>query len=103
MVEIWRSILKDVPKKESRRKDFELPVIVPIVLYNGSRKWTAKTSYKEILNSYETFGEYAVDFKYILIDVNRYTKGGVIEAGEFNSVCIFIRTEGRIRRNDDKT
>lgn len=74
MVEIWRSILKDVPKKESRRKDFELPVIVPIVLYNGSRKWTAKTSYKEILNSYETFGEYAVDFKYILIDVNRYTK-----------------------------
>ncbi|TCO60226.1 Rpn family recombination-promoting nuclease/putative transposase [Caldanaerobacter subterraneus] len=74
MVEIWRSILKDVPKKESRRKDFELPVIVQIVLYNGSRKWTAKTSYKEILNSYETFGEYAVDFKYILIDVNRYTK-----------------------------
>jgi hypothetical protein len=74
MVEIWRSILKDVPKKESRKKDFKLPVIVPIVLYNGSRKWTAKTSYKETLNSYETFGEYAVDFKYILIDVNRYTK-----------------------------
>jgi predicted transposase/invertase (TIGR01784 family) len=74
MVEIWRSILKDVPKKEFRKKDFELPVIVPIVLYNGDHKWTAKTSYKETLNSYETFGEYAVDFKYILIDVNRYTK-----------------------------
>lgn len=79
MVEIWRSILKDVPKKELRRKDFELPVIVPIVLYNGSRKWTAKTSYKEILSSYETFGEYAVDFKYILIDVNRYTKDELLK------------------------
>ena len=47
---------------------------MPIVLYNGDHKWTAKTSYKETLNSYETFGKYAVDFKYILIDVNRYTK-----------------------------
>ena len=45
-----------------------------MITYVGVRKWTAKTSYKETLNSYETFGEYAVDFKYILIDVNRYTK-----------------------------
>ncbi|EMT40021.1 Putative transposase, YhgA-like protein [Thermoanaerobacter thermohydrosulfuricus WC1] len=61
-------------QKESRRKDFKLPVIVPIVLYNGDHKWTVKTNYKETLNSYETYGEYAVDFKYILINVNMYTK-----------------------------
>nr|WP_267127630.1 Rpn family recombination-promoting nuclease/putative transposase [Thermoanaerobacter thermohydrosulfuricus] len=47
---------------------------MPIVLYNGDHKWTVKTNYKETLNSYETYGEYAVDFKYILINVNMYTK-----------------------------
>ncbi|AEH51414.1 Rpn family recombination-promoting nuclease/putative transposase [Pseudothermotoga thermarum] len=78
MVEIYRSILKDAAKKEMRKKDFSLPAIIPIVLYNGKRNWTAKVSYKEMLDSYELFGEHVLDFKYILIDVNRYGKEELI-------------------------
>jgi hypothetical protein len=74
MVEIWRDVLKNTKRNEAEQKEFKLPVIVPIVLYNGENNWTAKMSYKETLSGYELFGDYVLDFKYILIDVNRFKK-----------------------------
>ena len=79
MTEIWRDILRDTPRKEARRKDFRLPAVVPIVLYNGKNNWTACRSYRETLKAYEIFAEYVLDFKYILIDVNRYRKEELLE------------------------
>ncbi|WP_425447702.1 Rpn family recombination-promoting nuclease/putative transposase, partial [Dethiothermospora halolimnae] len=72
MAEIWREILKNTTKQEKRRKDFRLPAIIPIVLYNGKNNWTACRSFKEILNGYELFEDNILDFSYILFDVNRY-------------------------------
>lgn len=79
MVEIWRDILKNTKQEESWQKEFRLPVIVPIVLYNGVGNWTAKISYKETLSAYELFKDYVLDFKYILIDVNRFNKHDLLE------------------------
>lgn len=72
MMGIWNDIVKDAGSS-SRKKDFKLPAIIPIVLYNGISNWTACKSYKEMILEHEDFGEYMVDFKYILIDVNRYS------------------------------
>ncbi|MDN5301040.1 MAG: hypothetical protein PWQ60_554 [Thermoanaerobacteraceae bacterium] len=74
MVEIWRSILKDLPKTETERKDFRLPAIIPIVLYNGENNWTVSMNFRKILNGYEIFKQHVLDFEYILIDVNRYSE-----------------------------
>lgn len=79
MAEIWRDILKNTGGQEAEHKEFRLPAIVPIVLYNGEAKWTACRSFKESLAAAELFGEYLVDFKYILIDVNRYERQTLIE------------------------
>jgi hypothetical protein len=57
MVEIWRDVLRNTDKKEAERKEFRLPVIVPLVLFNGAGNWTACRSYKETLNAYEMFGQ----------------------------------------------
>ena len=79
MVEVWRGILKDLDKSKEKRKDYRLPVIVPIVLYNGKNNWTACRSYKECLSGYELFGDNVIDFKYIIIDVNRYDNETLLE------------------------
>ncbi len=79
MVEIWRSVLKDTPELKAKRKDFRLPVIVPCVLYNGENNWTVKPDFKEYLAGHEKFGEHALNFKYILIDVNRYSDDYLLE------------------------
>jgi predicted transposase YdaD len=74
MVEIWRDMLRNTKQNEAEQKDFKLPAIIPMVLYNGAGNWTAKINYKETLSGYELFEEYVLNFKYILIDVNRFSK-----------------------------
>lgn len=65
-------------KNETERKEFKLPVIVPIVLYNGEYNWTVSRTFKEILSGYDIFEDCVLDFKYILIDVNRYNEHELI-------------------------
>ena len=79
MIEIWRDILKNMKKGEAERKVFRLPVVVPVVLYNGEGKWSACRRYRETLDGYELFRDYVPDFKYILVDVNRISKKRLLE------------------------
>lgn len=72
MIEIWRDLLKDTPPEKTFKKDFRLPAIIPIVLYNGEYNWTAPVSFKEMLCGYEEFDDQILNFSYSLIDVNRY-------------------------------
>jgi hypothetical protein len=90
MLEIWRTIIKDTGKKESTRKDFKLPVIVPCVLYNGRYNWTACTSFKETLVANEFFHDYILDFKYILIDVVRYEEEELLQLGNLIGAVFYI-------------
>ena len=79
ILEVWRDIFNAEDTKKRMQKEFKLPVIVPIVLYNGKYNWNVSRNYKEILNGYEIFSDYVLDFKYILIDVNRYTEEELIK------------------------
>ena len=79
MTEIWRDIMKNTEAKTAERKDFRLPVIVPIVLYNGENKWTAPLNFKEYLNGYELFGEHVLDFRYSLVNVHEYDEDELLE------------------------
>ena len=90
MNEIWRSIFKDVPIKEAERKEFRLPAIIPIVLYNGKAPWTVPLSLKETLDSYQLFGEYLVDFRYFLINVHGYSEEELLELSNLISVVFML-------------
>jgi predicted transposase/invertase (TIGR01784 family) len=90
MVEVWRGILKDSDKGWEKRKDYRLPVVVPIVLYNGKNNWTACRSYKECLSGYELFGDSVLDFKYIIIDVNRYDNETLLEMSNLIATVFLV-------------
>ena len=90
MVEIWREYLKDIEANVAEAKDFKLPVIVPMVLYNGANRWTACKSYKEYLRNSDLFGEYAVDFNYILLNVNGYPDEELLELSNLISLVFLI-------------
>ena len=87
MVELWREILRNSEKKEIKRKSYRLPAIVPIVLYNGTKKWTCARNFKDIINESQLFGDNILDFKYILVDINRYSKEYLYE---FKSIAAAI-------------
>ncbi len=82
-------LFSQVDKNERERADFRLPVVVPIILYNGTDKWTAVKSFGEYLKHYEHFGEYFINFKYILLDVNSYKDEDLLEIGNLIS-CIIM-------------
>ena len=71
-------------------KTYRLPAIVPIVLYNGRSNWTAARNFKEILNGHELFDENIIDFRYLLLDVNRMEKEELLEIANIVSSVFLL-------------
>jgi hypothetical protein len=70
IAELLRRLFAGADKKARRAKGFRLPAVVPIVLYNGSDKWSCAGSFREYTANSELFGSNILDFSYILLDVN---------------------------------
>ena len=95
MVQIWKNELTNVKYTDSQNKNFKLPAIVPIVLYNGTSDWDAVLRFRDLLSESEIFGEYLVDFKYILIDVNDYAEEELLRISNAIS-CIIMMDQKNI-------
>ncbi|WP_196007999.1 Rpn family recombination-promoting nuclease/putative transposase [Clostridium tyrobutyricum] len=93
IVELWRERLKNTAKKDIRSKNFKLPAVVPMVLYNGKNKWTASRNFKDILGSNELFGENIIDFRYILFDVYRYDESQLEKMANMVSTVFLLDKE----------
>lgn len=90
--EILREYVKNLSKEDKKnKKGFNIPAVVPIVLYNATRKWNAPRYFKEIVRNNELFDENIVNFKYELFDVNNeYTKEELIENKNITSVIFLL-------------
>ncbi len=71
MTRIWRSYIKEVGKKESGRKEFLLPPVLPIVFYDGENEWTAETEFEKKIKEYKNFEKNVPKFSYELINLNK--------------------------------
>ena len=67
-VEIIREAVRG---KNINSKDFVYPEVIPIVLYTGNNRWTAKTKFSEC-QRIEISEEKVIEFKYNLVDINKY-------------------------------
>ena len=90
MTEIWRQEFYNTDNNVRERKDYKLPAIIPIVLYNGAKQWTAYTSFKNMQAGNELFGKHILDFEHILIDVNRYNDVELYEIGNMISSVFLL-------------
>ncbi|MBV4438462.1 Rpn family recombination-promoting nuclease/putative transposase [Clostridium tyrobutyricum] len=93
IVELRRERLKNTSKKDIRSKNFKLPAVVPMVLYNGKNKWTASRNFKDILGSNELFDENIIDFRYILFDVYRYDESQLEKMANMVSTIFLLDKE----------
>ena len=73
MIAIWMDYFKNCDKNVRKQKDFRLPAIMPIVLHNGEKNWTASRNFKEMIAHANVFGDYVVNFKYELVSINELT------------------------------
>ena len=87
--EILRKYAKETKDSKSN-KNFKVPAVVPIVLYNGEEVWKVPTNFRDIIKNQELFGDNLLNFKYDVIDVNNdYTKEELLEKKEYFISNIF--------------
>lgn len=77
MTRIWRLDMKQSKKRK-------LPVIIPLLLYHGPKRWHAKVNFSSVLaGPVGMLAEYIPDFSYVLYDLSRYSdediKGPILE------------------------
>lgn len=53
----------------NHRQVKKLPVVFPIVLYNGEDRWTAPVNLSDLIEQMPSLGTFALDFQYFLIGV----------------------------------
>jgi len=69
LVAVWLDYFKNTDKDERKRKEYRLPPIIPMVLHNGARSWTAEKEFKKYVDQSDMFGKYIVNFEYVLVSV----------------------------------
>ena len=101
MVQIWKQELSNVKYNEVQHKDYKLPTIVPIVLYNGDANWDAVMQFKDLQEKSEKFGAYLVDFSYILVATNSYDVNDLIKIANAIS-CIIMMDQTKVAKDKDE-
>ena len=87
-------LYQDLIKQGNTLSDGRLPPILPIVLYNGSQKWTAPINVADLIPKMSgLLGEFRPNLKYLLIDENAYTES------ELSSLRNLVAAVFRLERN----
>ena len=94
---IWLDYFKNCDKDARRKKSFRLPAVVPIVLHNGERSWTASSRFKEMIDKAELFGNYAVDFEYVLVSIKNLDTAQIRQSNTLVD-NIFLADKKRTRK-----
>lgn len=94
---IWLDYFKNCDKDARRKKSFRLPAVIPIVLHNGERSWTASSRFKEMIDKAELFGNYVVDFEYVLVSVRNLNLSKIRQSNTLVD-NIFLADKKRTRK-----
>jgi len=69
---IWAILdraFSNTPEDKRKRADFRLPLVIPIVFYNGEASWLVTRNFKDYLQGADLF-DGVIDFQYTLVDIN---------------------------------
>jgi hypothetical protein len=90
MASLLMEYLKNIPGEQLTRKGFRLPAVIPIVLYNGEDNWTVPREFSKVYEDAGIFGEYMLNFKYYLLDVNRLDPEELLKKDSLLSAVFYI-------------
>ena len=99
MLRIWELYLKQNKSAET------LPVVIPIVIYHGTRKWEVNTRFISLFNVPDNMKAYVPDFTYNLYDISHAAdeeiKGAVLLRILFMTLKYIFTPELRHKLRED--
>lgn len=72
------------------RKDYRIPAAVPILLYNGRRKWTGIQQFRAYQRDGEIYGEYVQNFAYHLVDISQISDTDILSSNYLIDNIIYL-------------
>ena len=85
-------LYQDLIRSRQLGKSRQLPMVLPIVLYNGRRRWTAPTDLDALIEpGPDSLAEYRPQARYLLIEESDYIDADL--AGRRNLVAALFRLE----------
>jgi len=90
MVGLLTYLFNNAEEKARKRKDFRLPAVVPIVLYNGDAGWTVVRSFREYTEYYDIFGDSIIDFRYHLFDLKRQDEETILSTRRLIDIIFML-------------
>ena len=78
--------------KKLKLKEYKIPIVIPIVLYTGTRKWNVKKYIKEAQESYKQYNGEELG-RYKLVDVNNFTEEELLKEKTFLSKAMLIESK----------
>ena len=78
-----------IDKEIIKNRKYKMPVVYPIVIYKGKRKWNAEKTMKEIQETFSGIERKDVG-EYELVDVNNYTEEELIKGEGILSKVMLI-------------
>lgn len=78
--------------KKLKLKEYKIPIVIPIVLYTGTRKWNVKEYIKEAQESYKQYNGEELG-RYKLVDVNNFTEEELLKEKTFLSKAMLIESK----------
>ncbi len=93
MVNIWKEFLDQNPKAKL------LPVIIPLVLYNGKRKWSSALKFTEIIDANEDLNKFLPDFSYTLFNLGTY-EDERLQLGDYMALHVVLNLMKHIYDDD---
>lgn len=83
-------ILKEqTNNKQLRNKNYKFPLIIPVVLYTGERKWTVERNFSQKIENNNNEKVY-MEMKYELIDINQYSEEELLQKNTAISYGLLI-------------
>ena len=87
MLSYYEELIEDIYKNKKMKKIN--PVIVPIVIYTGSKGWKVPTNFSSTQKCEERYKKYLINLEYELIDISNYTKQQLLEKDtKFSSMML---------------
>jgi predicted transposase/invertase (TIGR01784 family) len=90
MTEVLQREFRNADPALREQKTYRLPAVLPIVLYNGTGKWTVATQFREYQQGHELFSDKLLSFEYLLFDVNRMKAEDLLAIGSPMSVIFAV-------------
>lgn len=88
----YKIIESAIDIKKIKNKKYKIPLVIPIVLYTGRKRWDAKKYVKETQENFYQYNGKEIG-EYNVIDVNDYTEEELLKENTFLSKAMLIESK----------